>query len=317
MNESAPESSEFLICGDIHGHLQLVLSVAALWQRSHRRVLAGIFLCGDVGTLTDETEIDNATRAHARTDPAELEFLNQWSANPPAPWLAEYFVPEEDGGLGIVCPIVMVHGNHEGFRKLAALHPNRIPELPVSIEALPTVDSGGRIRWLPSGWRTVGPGGRIFAGLGGIERGQRTAQYHDLAYIDQDAATELCSLEPGAVDVLLTHQGPASTQGRQGSETLDVLLETRVAKHCFHGHSTRHDEFKTVHDTKVFPLPDAHKCFRERPRSGFGWCQWQNDELRVARQLPEFIRELRPKKWRRTKEGLMVRPLATPSSVVI
>lgn len=309
MEDPRSKPSQFLVCGDIHGHLQLVLSAAVLWQRDSGQRLDGIFLCGDVGTLTHESEIDNATRAHARTDPAELEFLTQWSTTPPAPWISQFFAPDEEDGLGIGCPIVMVHGNHEGFQNLAELLPTRIPDAPESVDALPTVDPGGRVRWLPSGWRLVGPSELVFAGLGGIERGQRTAEYHELAYLDQDAATDLCMLDPGTVDVLLTHQGPASLQGTKGSETLDVVLESRVTQHWFHGHGVSNEDFRTVYDTRVFPLHDVHKCFREKPRCGFAWCQWQGDQLEVKRVLPDFMRSLRPKRWKISKQGLIISPL--------
>ena len=48
-----------------------------------------VFLCGDVGTFTEDCQLDNATRRHARTNPCELEFLTQWAAEPPAPWLGQ------------------------------------------------------------------------------------------------------------------------------------------------------------------------------------------------------------------------------------
>ena len=174
--------------------------------------------------------------AHANHNPCELEFLTQWSMTPPPPWLDAIFQPYPDG-LGLTCPIVMVHGNHEGFAHLATrVNPRRIPSAPVSIDNLPTVDTLERINYLPSGWQTTLPSGHTLAGIGGMESGQRRANYHPLAYIDDNAVQRLLNAPP--VDLLLTHQGPAAVQGDHGSPTLDLLLERAFARFWFHGHST-------------------------------------------------------------------------------
>ena len=77
----------FAAIGDVHGHLQLALCMAARWQTHLNLRFDAVFLCGDVGTFTDYSQLDNATLRHAKANPCELEFLQQWATHPPAPWL--------------------------------------------------------------------------------------------------------------------------------------------------------------------------------------------------------------------------------------
>ena len=172
-----------VICavGDVHGHLQLALCVAARWQRELGVSFDAVFLCGDVGAFTAEDQLDSATRSHARSNPCELEFLRQWSAEPPPEWLARIFQPLDTGGLGLSCPVAMVHGNHEGFEHLEQLVPDAPPEAPPKMEDLPALDTAGHLRYLPSGWQCLTPGGLRVAGIGGVEPNQRRAAYHSMA----------------------------------------------------------------------------------------------------------------------------------------
>ena len=68
--------------------------------------------------------------------------LQQWMTTPPAAWLERLFVPVAAGGLGLRCPVIMVHGNHEDFDHPASLVDSEGPSQPVPAEALPRVDPG-------------------------------------------------------------------------------------------------------------------------------------------------------------------------------
>jgi hypothetical protein len=108
----------------------------------------------------------------------------------------------------------MVNGNHEEFAHLERPVAPRIPDEPVRPDDLPAVDTAGHIHLLPSGWRTRLPSGLLVAGVGGIERGQRCAEYHPMAYLEDDAVAHLLGV--GAVDLLATHQGPSAVQRCKG-----------------------------------------------------------------------------------------------------
>src|SRR4051812_45764585 len=205
---------EVAVVGDVHGHLQLALCMLARWQDELNVRFEAVFLCGDVGTFTEETQLDSATRSHAKDNPCELEFLRQWATWPQARWLEHIFLPE---GLGLCCPLVMVHGNHEGFAHLETIFPRRRrPAEPVPVDDLRGVDTREFIKYLPSGWRAVTPSGLVVGGLGGIQPAQRPGRkYHPMAYIDDADVEALLDTAggPGSLDLLVTHEGPSETQG--------------------------------------------------------------------------------------------------------
>jgi hypothetical protein len=299
------------VIGDVHGHLQLGLCVAARWQRELGVELDAVFLCGDVGTFTAEGQLDSTTRRHGKANPCELEFLYQWSVDPQPGWLARIFEPLGEG-LGLLCPVVMVHGNHEGFAHLEALAPPAIPAAPVEVPALPPVDPGGHLRYLPSGWRCRTGSGLVVAGVGGIERGQRYADYHEMAYIDPGAVLHL--LEQPPADVLITHQGPSGLQGEKGSDTLQLLLDGGVARAWFHGHSIPNPEigrFGPGACTLVVPLGDVafpSKGPEADDPGEDGWAVFYPGEAAVRRQRPEFWRDYRKRRWLEVDERRLVSP---------
>jgi hypothetical protein len=88
------------VIGDVHGHLQLGLAMAARWQKELGIAFDAVFLCGDVGTFTADRQLDSTTRRHAKQNPCELEFLTQWSTSPKSPWLDSIFASVSQGGLG-------------------------------------------------------------------------------------------------------------------------------------------------------------------------------------------------------------------------
>ncbi|MBN2561000.1 MAG: metallophosphoesterase [Phycisphaerae bacterium] len=301
------------VIGDTHGHLQLALCVAARWQHELGISFEAVLLCGDVGTFTGDSQLDSTTRRHGKANPCELEFLTQWSAVPQAPWLSRIFLAEDEDGLGLTCPVIMVHGNHEGFEHLAKISPAVFPDQPVSTRALPSVDTDAHIRFLPSGWRVRLVSGCVIAGIGGIELGQRYANYHDMAYVDHEAMLTLLDKQ---VDVLMTHQGPSGIQGQKGSENLQVLLDHEVARVWCHGHSIEHPEVVSAGPrgrTKVVPLGGI--AFSSKgPNPGEpgenGWCILTADgtDIRVKKQAPPFLREFRRHRWTPTPDGLLIAP---------
>jgi len=307
-------SREPAICviGDTHGHLQLGLCMAARWQRELGTAFEAVLLCGDVGTFTAEDQLDNATRRHAKANPCELEFLYQWAAAPQPPWLAAIFADPADGGLGLDCPVIMVHGNHEGFDHLARLVPPAFPPAPVAPAELPAVEAGGHIRYLPSGWRCRTASGRVVAGIGGIEPG-RLAQYHPLAYMDADAVLHL--LEQPPADVLVTHQGPAGPAGDDGSESLQLLLEAGGPRVWFHGHSMARPEMVRAGPgsrTLVVPLGDIAFAGRGPAADDPGEMGWAvldaGEDFAVRRERPDFWRDYRRRKWTAVDERRLVCP---------
>lgn len=310
--KSDSASTRLAILGDVHGHLQLALGALARWQRETAIPIDTVLLAGDVGTFTDPAQLDSATRAHAKDNPCELEFLHQWSRTPQPPWLDAIFRPEPEG-LGLTCPVVMVHGNHEGFAHLATLaHARRAPLAPIPIDDLPSADTAGHIRFLPPGWTTRTAQGATIAGVGGIEPGQRRAKYHPMAYIDEFAIDRLRAADP--VDILLTHQGPAALQNDHGSPTLDVLLDRPFARFWFHGHSTPILAPTPINQTLIVPLGDLAFSNRGSRHGDPGLDGWALLDLHpdgshtLHREAPPFWRDLRRRHWHALPGGLLVHP---------
>lgn len=305
------------IIGDTHGHLQLGLCIVARWQSELGLSFDAVFLCGDVGTFTAADQLDSTTRRHGKANPCELEFLHQWAVIPQPPWIDKIFEPIAEGGLGLLCPVVMVHGNHEGFAHLEKLvPPGAIPDQVVEVLALPTVDPGRHIRLLPSGWRCRTREGLVVAGLGGIERGQRYADYHQMAYLDQDAVAHL--LDQAPVDLLITHQGPSGVQGSEkGSETLQLLLDAGIARVWFHGHSIPNPEIGwhgPNRSTLMVPMEDI--AFPSKGPEGDdpgndGWAVlhgFEDGKPMVCRERPKFWRQYRKRRWHAVDERQLVCP---------
>lgn len=319
MENAMPRNCFVAAVGDVHGHLQLALCILARWQRELGRPLDAVLLCGDVGTFTSQTELDHATQRHAQQNPCELEFMHHWCVVPPPPWIQAIFRPVEEGGLGLTCPVIMVHGNHEGFAYLERLVPADWPENPVTCSDLPAVDSGGYIRLLPSGWRVSLSGGLVVGGIGGMQPGQRSVNYHPMAYIDRRAVDWL--LQCGGADVLISHQGPAAVQGDEGAELLDPLVERGAARVWFHGHAVRTPEITrcgAAGRTAVVPLDgivfrppgDARRSRSEPSEVGLeGWAflTATGDDFQVQKIAPPFHREYCRYRWIE-RDGLLVSP---------
>jgi hypothetical protein len=232
--------------------------------------------------------------------------MTQWATTPQAAWLDAIFRPEPDG-LGLTCPVVMVHGNHEGFAHLETLYPRRRRLTdPVPLGSLPPVDSEGHILFLPPAWVAVTDSGHTIAGLGGIEPGQRRAKYHPMANLDEDAVQHLALQSP--VDILLTHQGPAQVQGDHGSPTLDLLLEAGLARFWFHGHSTPVRTPVVVGGTTVVPLGDLAFSHGTPGMQSFAILEFKGDEHTLTLEPPVFLRAVRQKQWRQTPDGKLVHP---------
>ena len=309
----AEHQSLLAFVGDCHGHLQLALCVLARWQRELGVRFEAVILCGDVGTFTHDSQLDNATRRRGKANPCELEFLHQWSTDPPARWLDAIFRAEADGGLGLTCPVVMVNGNHEGCAHLERMTPTR-PPVPATIDDLPPVDTAGHLRFLPPGCRVVLTSGHLLAALGGIERGQRQADYHLMAYIDEDAVVGL--LDGGQLSILVTHQGPSGTQGSKGSETLQLLVDAGIPGLWLHGHSIPNPDERWVGPagrTRVVALgdiafPDRGPFTDEPGADGWALVSLARGDLSVKKRTPPFLRDFRRDRWSRTDEGLLICP---------
>lgn len=303
------------VTGDVHGHLQLALGVAARWQKELEADFEAVLICGDVGSFAKLEDLDKATRRHARDNPnsCDLEFPKQWMRPNRSPWLEGIWAPESRGGLGLDAPCIMTYGNHEGFDLIRKATPRRIREEPVGASELRAIDPGGRILLLPSGWRMKTASGKVIGSIGGIQPGQRhRAGYDELAYIQEEAVEAIVSGDP--IDVLITHQGPRETQGfGRGSELLDRVLQSGKARTWFHGHSVGDPEIRKIGDTTVVPMNGVP--FRPAgPMAGQpnedAWCSvgFESGRLVLDRRRPDCWWEFHLRNWIVRPDGSAVAP---------
>ena len=196
----------------------------------------------------------------------------------------------------MVCPIVMIHGNHEDFEFLRSIVPKtqKRPQTPVAVAELPTVDRFGHIHYLPSGWQCISTSGLVIAGIGGIESKSPHQKYDPMAYLDQGAIRHLQRM-PRA-NLLISHQGPATFQPRGGSTTLNAFVTASLAEIWCHGHSTHEDP--RIHSSTqctILPLHDvAFHSDKSKPDDP-GKDAWAAIEF--FSDAPANIRRERPACW--------------------
>ncbi|NPB04311.1 MAG: hypothetical protein GXO39_07880 [Thermotogae bacterium] len=281
------------VVGDVHGHLQLALSVAHLWQKDLGEEFEAVLLVGDLGAFTSEDRLDKATRKFAERNPMELEFMHQWLQTPPPPWIEGIFKPVSEGGLGIK-NVIAIRGNHEDFEYLRSITPERTPPMPVEVEDLPSLDPNGFIKYLPDTWVVRLPSGTTVAGLGGVTTKKK-------GFLPEEDILELMGIlgDIGLVDILLTHQGPEAVQEEAGSYELNDLLGG--ARYWFHGHAVRNPEIVTVKGTTVVPLEHANFS-HSRELDPNGWAVLKlGEEEKVWRGLPKGAPEVAHGRWIRWK----------------
>jgi hypothetical protein len=218
------DASHMLIgfVGDVHGHVFEALAAVITWQQRRGQRFDFLVQVGDMGAYPDPRRADEATVAHLAVDPSEADF-------------ARLLSPE--GGLAaavrqaraeLAVPIHFLRGNHEDFGWLASL-----PVAPKMSTA--PVDAFDALRYVPDA-TVLTAGETRLAFLGGVE------ERNDAASIDREALARLMTLEPGGIDVLVTHQGPygSSTGFRgdvHGSQLITALIEQLRPRFHVAGHA--------------------------------------------------------------------------------
>ncbi|MDP9236883.1 MAG: metallophosphoesterase [Chloroflexota bacterium] len=211
------------LIGDVHGRIFHAIAALATLQARMGAKFDLLIQVGDLG-YPELDRADAPTRLYLAIDPAEAD-------------LSRFLRPDIHCSAALrsiresfACPIYFVRGNHEDFSWLAGL-----PVDPATRTA-PT-DPFDLLHYVPDGTVLDRAGSRV-AFLGGVE--EQTGE----AAIDMDAYRALIGLGAGAIDLLVTHEGPygSSTGYRgdvHGSRLMSRLLEALEPQwHVFgHAHS--------------------------------------------------------------------------------
>jgi hypothetical protein len=194
--------------GDTHGCVRHALGAAVLLAR-HRGPLDALIQVGDLGAFPSADRWDKASRRHGADAPAQHDFF---ALLDPSPSLTAGV----ERALAEIPPFTFVSGNHEDHDWLAGLHA-------AASETLVAVDPLGAFRHVPDG-EIVEIAGLRTAFLGRIDAPDTPVDY------DHDAYRTLLDVEPGTVDLLVTHDGPhglsTDFHGQvQGSALLTTLID--------------------------------------------------------------------------------------------
>ena len=213
------------IFADLHGRLELCLRLCRRWQMETEERLDLILQAGDLGAFFDARRIDRATLQHAKYDPTEVGFLNDFAHHNPQ---VSDLLNEID------CPFWLVRGNHEDHAELDAR------ESSIAGATFP-IDVYGRIQCLKTGviaehtasGRTI----RVL-GIGRIGAREEGIKSTETKYIQPFERQRLRQLKLAQFDILLTHDSALDmvTPGFGMLEINDAIDRWRPPLH-FYGHT--------------------------------------------------------------------------------
>jgi hypothetical protein len=283
-----PDSSTFLVFGDLHGRVLPAFRLAAYWSREFRTPLDGILQVGDLGYFPDLSRLDKATIRHAADDPLELGV--QDVIRPTA--LADAVFAEPT-----CTPAVwFTAGNHEDFEELERLahgHAN-FPHFPVDHYCKVNAIQDGEVATLPGGLRVA-----AVWGVDGQQSTRRTNLPHR-GYIRERSVDRLLH-EP--FDVLLCHDAPYSAKRAGfGSKQLAMLIDLAQPKFAFFGH------YKGAGSRSLVSFGSAEVChlagFELRGRGGtaeagsVGVLRWEDGEGEFEYLDPDWLATFTRHNWK-------------------
>ncbi|MFC5183496.1 metallophosphoesterase family protein [Actinomadura harenae] len=231
--------------GDVHGCVLHALGGAVLLARHREVELDAIVQVGDLGAFPGPERWDDASRRFGADHPAQGDFFRLLD---PTPQMAG----DVRRALERIPPFVFLSGNHEDHDWLARLHE--------AGGTLTAVDPLGAFRHVPCG-HIADIAGQRTAFLGKIEKPGPTD-------FDPGAYARLMDVEPGSVDVLVTHDGPyglSTWRGvTQGSRKVTALIEhlrprLHVGGHYHHEHGPRRYGPTTSYTLAQLVGPKANK----------------------------------------------------------
>ncbi len=208
--------------GDVHGQVFHAAALAATWQAETGKRFDFLIQVGDMGSFPYADKVDASTERYLALDPSQADFSRLVHAD------GELAKRIRSVRERLASPIYFIRGNHEDFGFLRQL---RVDEVSKTAE----VDRFDLFRYVPDGTVLQLDDLRI-AVLGGIE-----LETPDDRAIDLATHESLMALDPGRIDVLVTHDPPYGTsigyRGQtQGSRLVTKLIERMQPAFHVSGH---------------------------------------------------------------------------------
>lgn len=207
--------------GDIHGRIFHTLAVLTEWQQQNKEKLDLIIQVGDLGAFPEPDEEMKNTR-FVLEDPTELDFSRYINAKGKT---AESILYTREKHIN---RIYFIRGNHDDFNWLNSTSH-------VSENGIVDVDPFGILHYVTDG--TIQSHGELsIAFLGGIETEQTEPKS-----IDTNAYKKLMQMDPGVIDILITHDAPygistSFTGKTQGSPLVSELIKKMQPRYLIAGH---------------------------------------------------------------------------------
>lgn len=184
----------------------------ATWQTKTSKRFDLIIQAGDIGAYPNKDQTDPADDPHFAADPSEADFARMLKADGKQAEALRSLRQQ------FASPVYCIRGNHEDFDWL-----NGLPQDQET--GIARMDSFDLLHYVPDG--TVQQFGDVcIAFLGGEETDES-----DPGAIDRDAYESLMELEPGKVDLLVTHDGPYGLSIGYHGQTQGSQLITDLVAH--------------------------------------------------------------------------------------
>ncbi len=228
------------VLGDLHGHVNLALSLLVEWKKQTKRDIDGILQVGDFGVFPDPGAIDKATKKFAANDPEEMGFLDYVMRSEHGDM---HFGPE---GNFSETDIYFIKGNHEDFEYLAQFEQRKTPT---------PIDMYGHINYVANDQVFSISNDSVtstIAGLGGLDTHttKRRRPYHN-------TAKDYTNLMTRNFDVLLTHEDFMNERSSHGSPRLKELIDIKQPKYHFLGHIKTNQHALLQGRTESYHLDDV------------------------------------------------------------
>jgi Icc-related predicted phosphoesterase len=277
---------------DVHGRIRLCFKLCARWERETGEKIDLVLQAGDLGAYPHSAQLDRATIKHARSDPTELGFAEDFTQRREA-------VAEELERTSF--PLIFARGNHEDHDWLDALEAQ-------SDGALFPVDAYGRVFCLKTGIPYTFRKADETITILGIGRIGLLPGEHNVSqpkYIQPSELERLYAADVAACDILLTHDVALDfITPNYGMEEIRLVLDAAKPAYHFHGHTeepfTRRVDANGT--TQAIKLADLHWEKSQSPMrleaGAMGLLRWHNPiEQRFEVIDADWFFEYNAKNW--------------------
>ena len=251
------------VYSDIHGRIETLFKSLSQLQKAQKTSYPVVLITGDLGWFPYPNDLSPLLRRIEIKSETDLGFskfnreVSDGKAEGGGRTIKQRYFEDAREPLKLDAKFYFLRGNHEDHEILK--------DRELSGDAIIPADPSATFNYLADG-RVIKlqtpDGHRLNVGiLGGVHAETRPGRTIDnpLMVFDQKAVDGLIDTAGQTpLDVLLTHQGPASTNG--GHAEIDTLIEVLKPKVHVHGHSGQQQAPNCIAGTPSHCVPDLDKA---------------------------------------------------------